>query len=49
MIIEIIEGKITEEELFDLRWLYMPSHVHAWKPCVYLPVNYLQSFYLTLC
>ena len=25
MIIEIIAGKITKEELFDLRWLYIPS------------------------
>jgi hypothetical protein len=29
MIIEIIAGKITEEELFDLRWLYVPFHAHA--------------------
>jgi len=24
MVIEIIAGKVTEEELFDLRWLYSP-------------------------
>jgi hypothetical protein len=46
-IIEIIAGKITKGELFGLRWLYMPSHVHACKSCVSFPVNCVQSFYLT--
>jgi hypothetical protein len=36
MVIEIIAVKITEVELFDLRWLYIPSQgqdleiVYAW-------------------